>query len=120
MSDESARQRISVTQDRGVLVLRLNLPGDVESLEFDQLNEAVAEIINARIEAKWVLDLTGVLYAGSALLGLLVNIRTRVRRARGTLIVCQMDPMLERVLRTGSMDKLFVIVDTRDEAFEAF
>jgi len=63
-----------------------------------------------------VLDLHGAGYIGSALLGLLINVRTKVKHTHGTLVICRLDPMLHRVLRSGSMERLFVIAAERDEA----
>ncbi len=115
MSDHSPR-RFRIVSHQGVRIIEIRLPEDLESLEFDTINTALADAVTEVGAAKWVLDLTDVAYAGSALLGLLVNLRTKVRRSRGTLVICCMDPMIERVLRTGSMDRLFTIAATREEA----
>jgi anti-anti-sigma factor len=118
MSDHTPK-RFRIVTERDVRVIEITIPDDLESLEFDSINTALADAVTDAGAAKWVLDLTAVSYAGSALLGLLVNLRTKVRRSRGTLAICCMDAQIERVLRTGSMDRLFIITATRDEAIAA-
>ncbi len=118
MDEDLARFRIVSEGD--IHVIEFSIPDDLESLEFDALNQTVADAIGARGQAKWVMDLTHVAYAGSALLGLLINVRTKVRRSEGKLVVCAMHETIERVLRTGSMERLFVIVQTREDAMIAF
>ena len=117
MSDQTPKRFRIVTQ-RSVRVIEITIPADLESIEFDTINISLSDAVTETGSAKWVLDMTHVEYAGSALLGLLVNLRTKIRRSNGRLAVCHMNPLIERVLRTGSMDRLFTITSTRDEAIE--
>lgn len=108
-----------ITPRGNVYLLQLNIPDHFESLEFDTLNHELAEAINRIGQARWVLDMSRVHYVGSALLGLLINLRTRIRRSNGQLIICCMEEMIQRVLRAGSMERLFVIVETPDQAVQS-
>lgn len=110
----SDRFRIVVESD--CQVMEFFLPAHTEASEFDALNPLLARAIVDRAGAKWVVDLLHTRYAGSALLGMLVNIRTKVKQTKGKLVLCHLDPMLERVLRAGSMDRLFTIVSDRPAA----
>jgi anti-anti-sigma factor len=101
---------------RDAYVIELALPAQIEAMEFDVLNAAIGEHIARSGASKWVVDLSGADYIGSALLGLLINVRARVRATKGRMALCRIPPLLERVMRTGSMDKLFVIVSDRDQA----
>ncbi len=112
-------QRFRFVEHRDACVIELTLPAHIEAMEFDVLNAALGEHITRRGSSKWVIDLTGANYIGSALLGLLINVRSRVRMTRGQLALCKIPPLLERVMRAGSMDKLFLIVTDRDEAISA-
>lgn len=119
MSDTPA-ERFSILTDRDVRVIELVIGEEVESIEFDAINAALSQAVSSHDATQWVLDMSQVRYAGSALLGLLVNLRSTVRRQSGTLVLCCMDPLIERTLRTGSMERLFVIVDNRDDALGCF
>ncbi len=119
MSDTPA-ERFSIRIEREIRVIELLVSADVESIEFDAINTSLSAAVASHDAKRWVLDMTQVGYAGSALLGLLVNLRSAIRRKSGTLVLCCMDPMIERTLRTGSMERLFVIVDTREDALASF
>lgn len=104
------------TQD-GVRVLELRLPFTMDILTFDDLNNLINQEIEAT-PADYVVDMTGTSYVGSAVLGLLLNVRSRIRRAGGRLVLCQLSPRILEIFRTGSLESLFTIVSTRQQAMD--
>lgn len=92
------------------------MPLILDGVEFDQLNEELKELVDARPAQRWVLAFEHVEHTGSALLGVMVNIRHRVRATGGTLILAGLSPRLHEILRACSMERLFDIKKTRDEA----
>ena len=117
-----ANELLKVSPLGPIRVVELFLPGDLDSTEFDRLNEGLAEIF-ADVEngaaARWILDLTHVAYLGSSGLGLLVNIRHRVKSMDGRLALCQMSPRLHQIFKTCSLERLFTITRTREDAVNA-
>ncbi len=99
-----------------VMVVALLLPDTLDSTEFDRLNTALLELVDSHGHRRWVIDLSGSRYLGSAVLGLLVNLRQRIRAAQGTLVLCGLHAQLEEVFHATSLVRLFPIVRTRDEA----
>ena len=110
----------SVLQEGSVNVLELRLPTHLDSGEFDRLNEAILSALAQRASARWVMDLSSLTYAGSSLLGLLVNARQRVLEAGGRLALCGLSPRLMRILATCCLERLFEIRNTRAEAIRAY
>ena len=102
-----------------VQVIELTLPQTLDSSEFDQLNESILGVVSSRKNERWVIDLAHVSYMGSAMLGLMVNLRQQVKSAGGKLILCSMPPTLMQIFRTCCMERLFTITRTRDEAIRA-
>jgi anti-anti-sigma factor len=105
-----------------IRVVELFLPGDLDSSEFDRLNDGLADVFadpESGQGGRWILDLTHVAYLGSAGLGLLVNIRHRVKTMDGRLALCQMTPRLHQIFKTCSLERLFTITRTRDDAVKA-
>lgn len=100
-------------------VLRLTVPLHVDSADFDKFHELVLSAVTAKANGRWVIDLAELSYMGSSLLGLMVNIRQRVRQSGGQLALCGLSPKLLQVFRTCSLERLFVIRAGRDEAVEA-
>jgi anti-anti-sigma factor len=117
-----ADELLKVSTHGHVRVVELFLPGDLDSSEFDRLNESLADLFNdpeGEQGGRWVLDLTHVAYLASSGLGLLVNIRQRVKNAGGALALCQMSPRLHQIFKTCSLERLFTITRTRDDAVRA-
>ena len=101
----------------GTHVIELSLPEIIDSVEFDSLNDAVLSLVQQSGGGeKYVIDLSGVAYMGSAMLGLMVNLRQRIKSGGGALVLCGMPTSLLRTFRTCCMERLFVIVKTRAEA----
>jgi anti-anti-sigma factor len=103
---------------KSVNVLELALPDDLDSSEIDNLNEGLATLFAEQSGTQWVLDLSNVQYMGSAALGLMVNIRFRVKSISGQLALCHMSPRLHEIFKTCCLEKLFTITRTRDDAIK--
>ena len=114
-----------VSQVQSVSVVELDLPASPENADLDRLNESLLGALGiggapgSAAGGSWVIDLSNLDYAGSAVLGLLVNFRQRVRQAGGRLVLCGLSPRLEQIFRTCSLERLFRITHTRDEAVRA-
>src|SRR5438874_13715949 len=105
-----------VSEVDSVTVVELALPQSLESSEFDRLNDTILQLIGQRPGGRWVLDLEHVSYMGSSTLGLMVNIRQRVRTASGRLILCCLSSRLLQIFRTCCLERLFVIAHTCADA----
>lgn len=108
---------ISTNGDAHILTLRL--PCALDSNDFDRLNEQLLTSFDAQPNARWVLDVSGVAYMGSAVLGLLVNVRQRALKTGGRLVLCGLSPGLLRIFRTCCMERLFEIYRTQADAIKA-
>lgn len=108
--------RFSLQQINASQLLELQVPLILDGVEFDQLNEELKELVDARPAQRWVLAFEKVEHTGSALLGVMVNMRHRVRANGGTLILVGLSPRLHEILRACSMERLFEIKKTREEA----
>jgi anti-anti-sigma factor len=105
-----------VTSVGPVTVIRLDLPESLDSNEFDLLNESLLARLAERPDGAWVLDLSNLAYAGSSLLGLLVNLRQRIKQANGRLVLSGLSASLLQIFRTCSLEKLFMIRRSTEEA----
>jgi anti-sigma B factor antagonist len=109
--------RLSTVQSANLI--ELLLPDAIDTVEFDRLNESVLHAIDGKAGEPWILDLSAVTYAGSAVLGLMVNLRQRVREANGQLVLCCLSPRLVEIFQACCMERLFTIKRTRAEALRA-
>jgi anti-anti-sigma factor len=98
-------------------VLELELPDQIDSAEFDRLNESLLGTLESTA-GTWIIDLSRVSYMGSAMLGLIINLRQQINNMRGTLVLCGLSQRLVGIFRTCCMERLFTIARTRDDAFK--
>ena len=105
-----------VSQEQGVHVMELTLPIVMDPSDFDKLNDAIGDATESAGGERWVLDLRNVEYVGSALLGLLVNLRQRIKSAGGKLVLCGLSDHVAKALQTCSLHNLFTITPARPEA----
>src|SRR5205809_7561153 len=77
-----------IHSDRSVNVLELELPDQIDTAEFDQINDSLLSMLHEKSGENWVLDLSRVNYMGSAMLGLIVNVRQQIKNIRGDLVLC--------------------------------
>jgi len=91
--------------------IALVLPAHIEAIDFDALYAALSKEILAWPGGEWVIDLAAAEYYGSALLGLLVNLRTHVRKARSKMSLRGIRPALRHVIDIGNLQRLFVIIN---------
>jgi anti-anti-sigma factor len=105
-----------VTDVGPVQVIELRLPETLDSDEFGRLNESLIAAAAGGPDRALVLDLSRLAYAGSSVLGLLVNVRQKVKEAGGRLVLCGLSDRLLQVFRTCSLERLFVIRRSREEA----
>jgi anti-anti-sigma factor len=109
----------SVMQEGPVHILELRLPTHLDSGEFDRINDAVLAALAAQPAGRWVVDLSSLTYAGSSLLGLMVNARQRVLEEGGRLALCGLSSRLMRIFTTCCLERLFDIRNSRAEAIRA-
>ena len=105
-----------VSDVESVRVVELSLPPVPDNADLDRLNESLLSLFGGQPEGRWVLDLSGLSYAGSPILGRMVNIRQRVKQSGGRLVLCGLSPRLLRIFQTCSLERLFRITRTREDA----
>jgi anti-anti-sigma factor len=111
-----AENRFRIHSIQSVSVIELELPELVDSQEFDRLNESILGALHGHASGRWVVDLSHVSYMGSAMLGLMVNLRQQIKAGGGRLVLCAMPPSLMQIFRTCCMERLFTIAKSRVDA----
>ncbi|MGD1276135.1 MAG: STAS domain-containing protein [Tepidisphaeraceae bacterium] len=109
-------QRYEISQQQSVQVLSLALPDVMDGMEIDALIESVLRALEGKSRQPWVMDLNDVQYMGSAMLGLMVNVRQRILQGGGKLVLCGMSQQLLHIFQTCCLERLFTIAKTRPDA----
>lgn len=112
MSQDFFRHRI----EDSINVIELDLPSTLDAAEFDRLNESILTIFDGQTGGQWIIDLSAVDYVGSSVLGLIVNLRQRIKSGKGKLVLCGLSNHLTQIFRHSSLERLFVICRDREDA----
>ena len=96
--------------------------GAVEKLPWEFMESATEAILPPllfRDPPMVVVDLSEIDYCGSVFLSLLLRIEKAIRRRHGTMALCGIGPKPRELLRITSLDTLWAIYESREEAVEA-
>ena len=113
-----ARDFVQVTTVQTINVIDLWLPEQLDSEEFDRLNQSLLKVLDGKINGRWLLDLSAVDYMGSSVLGMMINVRQHIKTGGGKLTLSGLTPRMAQIFRTCCLEKLFVIARTREEAIK--
>jgi anti-sigma B factor antagonist len=111
-------ERFDITQEQSAQILQFFMPITLDTMEVDAIIDAVLAQLDSRPSQRWVVDLSRVEYLGSSMLGLFVNMRERIRQARGSLVLCGMSPQLQQIFRNCCLERLFTIAKSRTDALK--
>jgi anti-anti-sigma factor len=114
-----AEEIFRIIQEQSVGILEFRQRPDGDSLAMDVLMERISSELEKKQTGAWVLDLSLVDYLNSAGLGMLCNIRFKVRQAKGKLALCGLSPKLVELFRSCCLERLFLIVKSRSDALRA-
>jgi anti-sigma B factor antagonist len=96
----------------------LSAPGALQGEAVRDLAGRLQGLVNAGHEML-LLNLKGVVFSSSSVLGSLALLQRRVGEAGGLLKLCGLDPVLRESLRICRLDRDFVIYDDEDDALAA-
>jgi anti-anti-sigma factor len=108
---------VKSSDQSGVRIIEIALPDSIDHVEFENLNDSIRDAVDS--QKKIIIDLAGTRYVGSAILGLLVNVRQIVKQNTGRLALCCLSPRLLEIFQTSSLEKLFTVATSRADALRA-
>ena len=94
----------------------VSVAGQADLHTAPELRDAIAHAIDDG-EQRIVVDLTEATFIDSMTLGVLLGARRRAVEQDGALAIVCPDPHLRRVFEITSLDRVFAITTSRDEAF---
>jgi anti-anti-sigma factor len=95
---------------------------EVESLRWDLIEQAAAIVMAPLKKTQTpmvVFDLSEVKFFGSVFLSLLLRCHKYAKTRGGELVMCGPSPLARELLAVTSLDTLWAIYDTRQEAIDA-
>jgi anti-sigma B factor antagonist len=118
MPDLSLPLAVSSQKDVSVVEFTNNKILDENVLE--EIRSALSRLVDAVPVPKLALDFSNVDYMSSAALGLLINVNKSIRDKNGQLRLSNIKPQIFEVFVTTKLNKVFKVLNTRQEALESF
>jgi anti-sigma B factor antagonist len=94
------------------------LGGEVDLYTAPELKQELHRLV-AEGATRVVIDMTQTTFIDSTTLGVLLSVVKRVRPEGGAVVLVCPDRNVRRIFEITLLDRVFPIVDTREEAFEA-
>jgi anti-sigma B factor antagonist len=117
ISEAAGRPRLRVRTVERTAVVRLE---DAEVLFEEHAVHTVGRELHRLIEeeghTRLVVNLAGVRYLSSEVLGILAGLQREVDPVRGSIVLCGLDPLLRDIVRITHLDRVFDVCGDEAEA----
>ena len=111
--------QIIMQKQRDVAVVSLLNKRMLDESNIRALHEELVELVEERGASKMVLDLSGVEYLSSAVLGKLISLLKIVKKHGGKLYICNVHPNVAEIFEITQLDQVIGIEPGISEAVEA-
>lgn len=116
MSDAQTTLEIETSADAFGHLVRLQ--GEIDLRSSPKLRDKMVQLSDER-GARIILDLTGVRYVDSSGVGTMVELKRRVDRSGGSVVLVGLQPRVKSVFEITHLDQFFRIVDDLEQARQA-
>ena len=95
----------------------VSLEGEVDLYTAPELKQELHRLVGEGAK-RIVIDMTATTFIASTTLGVLLSVVKRVRPEGGAVVLVCPDRNVKRIFEITLLDRVFTIVDTREEAFD--
>ena len=104
-------------ESTGVVVFKTNSLSNLD--EIKSIADKVYDFVTGNKLKKVIIDFSEVQFFSSQVLGMLLNVRTKLQPFKGEVIISAINPRLYRVFRITNLDKIFRFFPDRQAALDA-
>lgn len=104
----------------GVVVARCLMGNLSDEENIDPVGQELLTLVDKYECRRLVLDLSGVEYMTSAMVGKMIRVHRQMHRDNGKLVLCQLHPVVYEILHTSKLLTYFNVADTVEEAVALF
>jgi len=115
--DERTNVEITSKDNVAVVFFKDTSISDVDGIETS--SRQVNNFIEENHPASIVFDFGGVKFFSSRVLGLVLDIRAKLRTYDGKVVISAINPQLHRVFKITNLDKIFSFFPDRESAVKA-
>lgn len=110
---------VEITGEGNVAVVAFKTASISNVEEIANVSRQIKEFIEQKQPPKVIVDFDGVRFFSSAVLGLLLDIRARVKTYDGGIVISAINPQLYRVFKITHLDRIFEFFPDKNDAIKA-
>jgi len=110
---------IGITSEENVAVVAFKTASISNVEEIAAASEQIKEFIEEKHPKEVVVDFGDVKFFSSQVLGLLLDIRAKLKTYDGEVVISAINPQLYRVFKITHLDKIFKFFPDKDDAIKA-
>jgi anti-sigma B factor antagonist len=109
---------VKITNEEGVVVIAFKATSISYAEEIAGVAKAIEEFIEQNRPKRVIFDFWGVKFFSSQVLGLLLNIRDKVQKYDGEVVISAINPQLHKVFKITSLEKVFRFFPDKESAIK--
>jgi anti-sigma B factor antagonist len=110
---------VEITSDGNAAVVAFKTASISNVGEIAAVSEQIKEFIEEKHPKEVVVDFEGVKFFSSAVLGLLLDIRAKLKTYDGEVVISAINPQLYRVFKITHLDRIFKFFPDKENAVRA-
>src|SRR4030042_1713911 len=110
---------VEITSDGNAAVVAFRTASISNVEEITAASKQIKEFIEEKHPKEVVVDFEGVKFFSSAVLGLLLDIRAKLKTYDGEVVISSINPKLHRVFKISHLDKIFKFFPDKENAIKA-
>ncbi|MFQ6048804.1 MAG: STAS domain-containing protein [Phycisphaerae bacterium] len=115
-----ANSRLIVHMVKAVTVVTFDERTILDSLQIEKIGQELYELVDRFDRRQLVLDFSGVKFLSSQALAVLLNLRSKLQKIKGKLVICGLRAELREVFRITKLERLFEFYADEQQALNAF
>jgi len=118
MNDMDEKVGVKITNEEGVAIIAFKATSISYAEEIAVAAKAIEEFIEQNRPKRVIFDFWGVKFFSSQVLGLLLNIRDKVQKYDGEVVISAINPQLHKVFKITSLEKVFRFFPDKESAIK--
>jgi anti-sigma B factor antagonist len=110
---------VEITSIRNAAVVAFKTASISNMEEIAVASQKIREFVEEKHPKEVVVDFEGVKFFSSAVLGLLLDIRAKLKTHDGEVVISAINPQLYRVFKITHLDKIFKFFPDKENAVKA-
>lgn len=120
MASRTRKSLLKIKHVRGVAVVRLACEAIIGAEMVQAVGEAVDRLLEKAGPQRLVLNLEGVEFVTSAMLGKLWALQQKAEEEGGKMVLCSVSPTIRRILELTHFDRMLPIFPGEEDALRSF